>query len=101
MKSKAQGWYRDPYAIHEDRYISQGTPTKLVRDRGRESYDPPPDRPPPEDKLVPVESSDDDMMDGSDLRRADEASDDPPYDAARARRAAFDIFDESAIGVWF
>jgi len=36
-----------------------------------------------------------------DLRRADEACDDPPYDAAKARCAAFDVFDESAIGVWF
>jgi hypothetical protein len=29
---KAQGWYRDPYLVHEDRYFSDGQPTKLVRD---------------------------------------------------------------------
>jgi hypothetical protein len=37
------GWHRDPYEIHEERYISvDGVPTKLVRDFGQESYDPPP-----------------------------------------------------------
>ena len=37
------GWHRDPYAIHEERWISgDGLPTKLVRDGGYESYDPPP-----------------------------------------------------------
>jgi|HubBroStandDraft_5_1064220.scaffolds.fasta_scaffold2688082_1 hypothetical protein len=38
------GWHPDPYAQHQERYISvDGDPTKLVRDFGRESYDPPPD----------------------------------------------------------
>ncbi len=37
------GWHVDPLGIHEERYISvDGVPTKLVRDGGRESYDPPP-----------------------------------------------------------
>jgi hypothetical protein len=40
----AWGWHADPYGIHEERYISvDGVPTKLVRDGGRESYDPPPE----------------------------------------------------------
>ena len=43
---KAQGWHHDPYGVHEDRYFSDGQPTKLVRDGGAESYDPPPPRPP-------------------------------------------------------
>jgi hypothetical protein len=38
------GWHPDPYKIHDERYISvDGVPTKLVRDSGSESYDPPPD----------------------------------------------------------
>ena len=53
----AQGWYRDPYRVHEDRHMSAGLPTKLVRDDGLESYDPPPDRPLPEGDLVPVEQA--------------------------------------------
>jgi hypothetical protein len=65
---KAQGWYRDPYGVHEDRYFSAGQPTKLVRDAGAESYDPPPPRP-AEMELVEVRHSP--SADGSDLRRAD------------------------------
>ena len=40
----AWGWHPDPYRIHQERYFSgDGVPTKLVRDGGQESYDPPPD----------------------------------------------------------
>lgn len=31
---KAEGWYQDPYKIHEDRWFSDGSPTALVRDAG-------------------------------------------------------------------
>ena len=41
-RTNARGWYRDPFGRHEDRYFSMGAPTKLVRDAGVESYDPPP-----------------------------------------------------------
>ena len=27
-----EGWFSDPYARHEARWMSQGTPTHLVRD---------------------------------------------------------------------
>jgi hypothetical protein len=38
-----QGWHSDPFGVHEERYFSAaGQPTKLVRDRGVESYDEPP-----------------------------------------------------------
>jgi hypothetical protein len=38
-----QGWHSDPFGVHEARYFSaDGQPTKLVRDRGLESYDEPP-----------------------------------------------------------
>jgi hypothetical protein len=36
-----QGWYRDPFGRHEQRYFSGGRPTKLVRDGHVESYDEP------------------------------------------------------------
>jgi hypothetical protein len=42
----AQGWYQDPYRRHEERWYSGGTPTGLVRDRGVESTDPPPEAAP-------------------------------------------------------
>ena len=37
-----QGWYLDPFRLHEARYFSSGQPTRLVRDGGTESYDEPP-----------------------------------------------------------
>jgi len=40
-----EGWHLDPYKLHTDRWISNGRPTKLVRDDGVESYDPPPNEP--------------------------------------------------------
>jgi len=93
VNQEAQGWYRDPYGLHEDRYFSAGVPTKLVRDAGSESYDEPSARPLPETQLVPAPSADGDENHGSDLRRADEASSDDPYSAEAAKRAAFDVMD--------
>jgi hypothetical protein len=93
---QAQGWYRDPYALHEDRYMSEGTPTKLVRDDGSESYDPPPDRPLPDGELVTVEPPANEELHGADLRRADDSCGDAPYDPAVAMEAAFVAFDRSS-----
>jgi hypothetical protein len=93
----AIGWYRDPYGVHEDRYFSQGFPTKLVRDGGVESYDPPPGRALP-DRLIPVPSAGPDLRDGTDLRRADEACDQPGYSKERARRAVLDLFEQIRLG---
>jgi hypothetical protein len=39
---RAEGWHRDPFALHENRWFSEGRPTRLVRDQGAESYDEPP-----------------------------------------------------------
>jgi hypothetical protein len=84
---KAQGWYRDPYCVHEDRYFSDGQPTKLVRDRGAECYDPPPPVP-PKMELVEVEQSQ--PGDGSDMRRADDHSAGAVYDKNAAFWSALD-----------
>jgi hypothetical protein len=85
--SPAQGWYRDPYGLHEDRYFSQGLPTKLVRDDEHEDYDPPPDQPLPEADLVPAEQPGGEAADGSDLLRAGQA--DHRYDPDKATTEAF------------
>lgn len=86
--SAAQGWYRDPYGLYQDRYFSQGTPTNLVRDDdGGESYDPPPDQPLPDVDLVPAEQPAGEEADGSDMLRAGEA--DYRYDHAKALTEAF------------
>jgi hypothetical protein len=65
-----EGWYRDPYGIHQDRWFSAGTPTSLVRDRGTEGRDDPPGYPPPG---PPVEIPETDPFPGDDMRRADQA----------------------------
>jgi len=64
----AEGWFRDPYLVHEDRWFSDGLPTKLVRDGAVEGYDPPPPGP-PKAELVAAPRSE---MGGSDPRRADD-----------------------------
>jgi hypothetical protein len=38
-----EGWYTDPYGLHDARWMSMGEPTKLVRDGDVESYQDPPD----------------------------------------------------------
>jgi len=42
---KEEGWYVDPYRLHDARWFSDGTPTALVRDKGATSHDPPPNTP--------------------------------------------------------
>ncbi|HUI49208.1 MAG TPA: hypothetical protein VL119_10955 [Acidimicrobiia bacterium] len=78
---EAEGWYQDPYGLHEDRWFSNGTATRLVRDSGVESHDAPPPDAPPIDTLVrsQAESS---SNGPEDLRRADDAErgdSDPNY----------------------
>ena len=91
----AEGWYRDPFAIHEDRWMSEGRPTKLVRDGGTEAYDPPPDLPLP-DALVPVTPDSGAPADPSELRRYGDTGDEP-YSARRAKQAGFDAISGGAI----
>ncbi|HEX4656124.1 MAG TPA: hypothetical protein VH307_01960 [Streptosporangiaceae bacterium] len=92
---RAQGWYRDPYLVHEDRYFSAGQATKLVRDGGKESYDTPPTGP-PEAELTEVRHSE--PPDGTDLRRADDPSAGAVYDA---KAAFWAVMDNAAIwGNW-
>jgi len=68
---KPEGWYTDPYARHEARWLSDGVPTKLVRDGETTSYDEPPGGPfvrqPEVIDFHPGEGN------ANDLRRADDA----------------------------
>ena len=69
---EVEGWFTDPFGRHEARWLSFGTPTKLVRDGGVESYDEPPDEEPtakPE-RIVPEVAAND----GADLIRAGDES---------------------------
>ncbi|MFZ0251473.1 MAG: hypothetical protein WAL61_16125 [Acidimicrobiales bacterium] len=58
-----EGWFTDPFELHEARWMSNGIPTKLVRDGDQESYEDPPDEvwsclPQPIKPAPPQEGSD-------------------------------------------
>ena len=90
---KAEGWYRDPYNVHTDRWFSDGSPTALVRDAGQESHDPPPE-PSFNGPLVEADSAE--ASNGSDLRRAD--SNAGPFDPLAESNEAWDTFGETTGG---
>jgi len=75
-----EGWHVDPFGHHEARWISDGTPTELVRDGRIESKDPPPDGP---FKGVIQQLPDAPRPDDGDLIRAGGAE---PETVANARR---------------
>jgi hypothetical protein len=93
MDLPAQGWYKDPYGLHQDRWFSCGLPTKLIRDAGVEGYAEPPDAMPPYGDLAPSDPGPE-APTGSDVHRAGEA----PYDKAKAARAVWDVFDRTSHG---
>jgi hypothetical protein len=90
-ESPEEGWYTDPYELHEARWFSQGRATKLVRDGGVEAYEDPPDGPPTgvAQKIVidPPAS-----LGSSNLHRADDAELED-FDPQKETRAAWDSFD--------
>jgi hypothetical protein len=83
-----EGWYTDPYGRHEARWMSAGSPTRLVRDGEVESHDDPPDEPP---SVTPIRIETEVVADANDLRRADESQLQDGYDTQKAARAAWDI----------
>jgi hypothetical protein len=93
MGETTEGWYTDPYARHEARWMSEGTPTRLVRDGAVEGTDPVNDE---AFKVALVRIDGEPRGDGSDLLRADDAARDGPYDAQAATRPAWDAFDQTA-----
>jgi hypothetical protein len=90
----AEGWYVDPYGLHEARWFSNGEATALVRDGEMESQDPAPDRP-PEGQLERVAESA--PADGADLLRADSAES-QPGGAESGQEVVFDAFGEASGG---
>lgn len=90
--STEEGWFTDPFGRHEARWLSNGLPTRLVRDGGAEAYDEPPHELPTH---VP-ERIDGAWAGASDGRqRADDAEAGQAYDRHAARQAAFDSLDRS------
>ena len=65
---EVEGWYKDPYGRHEDRWFSDGTATSLVRDGGVTSHDDPPAHP----YAGPLEEADEVAVPNETLRAGDE-----------------------------
>jgi hypothetical protein len=90
-----EGWFTDPFLVHEERWLSNGRPTKLVKDRGVESFDQPPDRPPTQ---TPTRiEADATATGGSDPQRADGAQTGQVVDPSAFKMAAWDSFGSSPI----
>ena len=88
-----EGWYVDPYGLHDDRWISDGAPTALVRDGGVESQGPPPGAP----YTGPLERVEETPPGhGEDLLRADSAEHGKPFDPKAEETAAWEAFDATS-----
>jgi hypothetical protein len=88
----AEGWYVDPYGVHDARWFSDGTPTALVRDGQVEAHDPPPDTPYSGDLR---ELDEDAATDGQDLLRSGDAES-GPFDPDAMEDSVWSEFGESA-----
>jgi hypothetical protein len=73
--------------------MSEGRPTRLVRDGDVEDNDPVADDEP--FKVAPVRIEGGPHSGGSDLLRADDSEREPPFDGQASTRAAWDAFDQS------
>jgi len=82
-----EGWYLDPYGVHDQRWISKGRPSDLVRDGVHESKEAPPDRPP---SLPLVPAPVDASLGWRDTLRADDADRQPIPDPGSYGVAAMD-----------
>lgn len=94
----AEGWFIDSYGIHEQRWVSAGRPSSLVRDGGNEAKDEPPDRPA---TLPFVTAPVDESLGDRDLLRADDADNQPIPPSDIYGEVATDanvVFDSSVIG---
>jgi hypothetical protein len=81
-----EGWYKDPYGIHEQRWVSKGRPTSLVGDQGVEGQDEVPDRPPSRPFLP---ATTDESSFGRDMVRADDPDKEPIPSAYDMQEAAY------------
>lgn len=102
-QDQVEGWYLDPFRLHEQRWFSDGRPTRLVRDGGVEGNDPPPSMQVPH---PPEEIPEDESGGPDDLKRAgdvEEDKDDPeagliPNERLRYYDAAMEAA-ESTFGI--
>jgi hypothetical protein len=92
---RAEGWYQDPFKLHTDRWFSDGQPTDLVRDGKVESRDAPPSATFSGPLVEAVEVP---PVDGTDLRRADEAESGRPPGTGRQIFAGLETAASGGLG---
>jgi len=92
QEAPVEGWCTDPFGRHEARWMSAGQPTKLVRDAGVDSFDPPPDEA-PSCEMVRIDHPE--AQRAGDLRRADSAQSGKPFDDGEAEMAVLDAFAQT------
>ncbi len=89
-----EGWCTDPFGRHEARWLSAGTPTKLVRDGDVESYDDPPDEEPThEPQLIEPDVP---ATGGADLLRVGDAGSAPDNLESLERQMGIAAFEGGA-----
>ena len=81
---EVEGWYKDPWGRHEERWFSDGTATKLVRAGGEVSHDEPPNEP----FDGPLEEADEVPVANETLRADDQA---PAQDMMKASQHFYGI----------
>ena len=91
-EERAEGWHTDPFGRHEARWMSNGEPTKLVRDAGVDSFDAPPDEA-PSHEAVRIEHPE--AARTGDLLRADAAQAGEPPDSRSPMERILDGFVQS------
>ena len=89
-----EGWYTDPHGRHEPRWMSAGTPTRVVRDGEVESSDEPDEAP----SVTPMRIVTEVGADAPDLRRADENQMQDDCDPKKAARAPWDVAIDQQAG---
>ncbi len=99
MSPEQKGWYTDPWGLHDARWISQGVPSKLVRDGDLESYDEPPGSPPAH-AWVPIEPPPGTVT-AADTLRADAAAAEATPSLAELNRRAGSTAFTTAAHPWF
>jgi hypothetical protein len=81
-----QGWYEDPFRLHEARYFSGGRPTKLVRNGDLESYDEPPSEGVPGSAAAPWDHAVSEAPNRAEAKGLNPPGDDvPPFPRRRPR----------------
>lgn len=99
MSPEQEGWYTDPWDLHDARWISQGVPSKLVRDGNLESYDEPPGSPPAH-AWVQIEPPPG-TVSAADTLRADAATAEATPSLAELNRRAGSTAFTTAAHPWF